>query len=146
MYHALNIIEAANTHKADVYQAAFVYFTLVDRLELHWFRDRINDYPITDRWSILAKAAFRSDLDSIQQALTENVIGFDISTKKSITQRLNLWMSRFPDLMTRWQAILSDLRNEDQVNLPIVSVGVRELFELVRAAQARDQGSVIRDQ
>lgn len=138
MYHALNIIEAANTHKADVYQVAFVYFTLVDRLELHWFRDRINDYPITDRWSILAKAAFRSDLDSIQQALTENVIGFDISTKKSITQRLNLWMSRFPDLMTRWQAILSDLRNEEQVNFPIVSVGVRELFELVRTAQAED--------
>ena len=106
---------------------------LVDRLDLQWFRDKINDYPITNRWSVLAKAAFNGDLDGIQRQLTASVIGLD-STAKSMTQRVNAWLERHEDLIVRWRDILTDLRGESVADFAIISVGVRELFDLAQAA------------
>lgn len=134
MYHALNIIQAAShVDSVDLYHVAQIYFTLVDRLDLHWFRDKINDHPVTHRWSILAKAAFRSDLDWIQQQLTASVIALDLSGK-SMTQRVNYWIERHQDLIARWRMILTDLRGEDIADFSIISVAVRELFDLVQVS------------
>jgi len=130
MYHALNIIEVANTHQVDVYQVAHIYFMLVARLELHRFRDKINDYPATDRWSVLAKAAFKGDLDAIQRQLTASVIRLD-AIKKNVSQRVNAWLDHYAESITRWQAILTGLQNEEIANFAIISVGIRELADLV---------------
>src|SRR3990167_3029794 len=135
MYHALNIIEVANAHAADVYQVAQTYFTLVDRLDLHWFRDKINDHPVTHRWSVLAKAAFKADLDWMQRELTTSVIQF--SDAKSVTQRVDAWLSHHEDLIARWRLILSDLRSTELTDFSIVSVGMRELFDLTQAASKK---------
>ena len=134
MYHALNIIEVANAHAADVYQVAQTYFTLVDRLDLHWFRDKINDHPVTHRWSVLAKAAFKSDLDLIQRELTASVIGFDQGVK-NMMHRVDIWLKDHDDLIARWRFMLTDLRSEEISDFSIVSVAMRELFDLVQAAK-----------
>ena len=67
IYHALNIIEAATVHDTNIFRVAKIYFMIVDRLDLLWFRDQINQYPIKDRWSVLAKAAYKGDLDWVPQ-------------------------------------------------------------------------------
>lgn len=134
MYHALNIIQAANAHDVDVYQVAQIYFTLVDRLDLHWFRDKINDHPVTHRWSVLAKAAFKGDLDWIQRELTASVIGSAITTK-NMTQRVDAWLKKYEDLISRWRLILTDLRSEEVSDFSIVSVAIRELFDLAQASK-----------
>jgi len=133
MYHALNIIEAANRHSSDVYQVAQIYFTLVDRLDLHWFRDKINDHPVTHRWSVLAKAAFKGDLDWIQQELTASVIG-DASIK-NVSQRMDDWLKRYDDLISRWRCMLTDLHSEEISDFSIVSVAIRELFDLAQVSK-----------
>lgn len=134
MYHALNIIQAATAYSQDVYQVAQIYFTLVDRLDLHWFRDRINDHPVTNKWSVLAKAAFKSDLDWIQRELTASVIQSDPSLKNT-PQKVDTWLERFSDLITRWRSILIELRNEEGTDFAIVSVAIRELFDLAQASR-----------
>lgn len=133
MYHLLNVILAADAHCADVYLVAQIYFTLIDRLDLAWFRDKINEHPVTHRWSMLAKAAFKSDLDVIQRKLTTSVLSFETSAKTS-GARLNAWMDHYDDLIARWRGILSDLHSEDITDFSIISVGVRELFDLMQAA------------
>ena len=134
MYHALNIIEAANARSMDVYQVAQIYFTLVDRLDLHWFRDKINDHPVTHRWSVLAKAAFKGDLDWIQRELTASVIAADVPTK-NMTQRVDAWLDQYCDLIARWRLILTDLHSEEISDFSIVSVAIRELFDLAQASK-----------
>ena len=138
MVHALNIIEAANVQSEDVYLVAQIYFNLVDRLDLHWFRDKINDQAVTHRWSVLAKAAFRSDLDLIQRQLTASVIAFSASTK-NMMQRMNIWIEHHSDLIARWRIILTDLRSESVADFAIISVGVRELFDLAQASSGSDR-------
>lgn len=135
MYHALNIIAAANqVNTTDVFQVAQVYFTLVDRMDLHWFRDKINNHPVTHRWSVLAKASFKGDLDWIQQELTVHVIG-DEGLPKNVAQRVDGWLESHADLILRWRTILADLRSEDIADFSIVSVAIRELFILTRAVK-----------
>lgn len=135
MYHALNIIEAASAHGADVQQVAQTYFALVDRMDLHWFRDKINDHPVTHRWSVLAKAAFKGDLDWIQRELTTSVISSDL-TAKSTMHRVDSWLKHYDDLVSRWRSMLADLRSEEISDFSIVSVAIRELLDWVKATGA----------
>ena len=134
MYHALNVIQAATAHDAEVFSVAQIYFTLVDRLDLHWFRDKITDHPVTNRWSVLAKAAFKGDLDWIQRELTAGVIE-STGSAKTVPMRVDAWLNKRSELITRWQAILTDLRNEEMIDFSIFSVAMRELFDLARAVK-----------
>ena len=74
MYHALNIIEVAKHGEIEIKSVAQVYFILLDRLKLIWFRQQINAYVGGDSyWVFLAKSSYKADLDTIQRHLTEKV-------------------------------------------------------------------------
>ncbi len=132
MYHALNIIEAASEEKADLYHVAKVYFILVDRLDLLWFRDQINNFSVDSRWTVLAKAAYKGDLDLIQRQLTVGVLHMDV-TLKSTTARINMWFKQYQPLIKRWEAILGDIRGTQVKDFEIFSVAIRGLSELAQA-------------
>ena len=131
MYHALNIVEAASIEKADVYHVAKVYFILVDRLDLLWFRDQINNFAVDSRWTILAKAGYKGDLDLIQRELTLGVLHLDV-TSKSITSRINAWFNRYEPFIKRWESILVDIRSTQVKDFEIFSVAIRELSDLAK--------------
>ncbi|MCX7125028.1 MAG: NAD-glutamate dehydrogenase, partial [Gammaproteobacteria bacterium] len=132
MYHALNIVLAADTSQMDVHQAAQIYFMLVERLELDCFRNRINDHLVTHRWSVLAKVNFKADLDRIQRKLTASVIEANHSAGKSIQQRVNAWLETNADALKRWRTILTDLRSDNVIDFSIIAVGMRELFDVIQ--------------
>lgn len=133
IYHALNIIEAASQYEADVYLVAKIYFTLVDRLELLWFRDRINACAINNRWSILARASYKGDLDWVQRALTIAVLKADTQSKGA-SARLNTWFKQYQSMIERWQRLLIDMRSSEVDDFAILSVAVRELMDLAQAS------------
>lgn len=134
MYHSLNIVQASSGCDMDVYKVAGTYFMLADKLELQWFRDKINDHPISHRWSVLAKAAFKTDLDWVQRELTVGVLNMQ-STSKSLSSRLSAWMSHYEDLIERWRLILTDLRGENISDFSIISVAIRELMDLAQSCR-----------
>ena len=133
MYHTLNIIEAATQHHSELFRVAKIYFMLVDRLDLLWFRDQINEYPVDTRWSVLAKAAYKGDLDAIQQKLTVSVLDFDTHAR-SIPGRLNSWFKQHEHLIVRWQNVLEDMRRSASKDFAILSVAIRELNDLAQAS------------
>lgn len=132
MYHTINIIEAANTEKADVYHVAKIYFILVNKLDLLWFRDQINHFPVESRWTILAKAAYKGDLDLIQRQLTIGVLHLDVKSK-SITARITAWFDKYGPLIERWKSIITEMRGAEVKDFEIFSVAIRGLSELARA-------------
>lgn len=128
LFHALNIVEAATTYHEEVFRVAKIYFMLVDRLDLFWFRKRINAYPVDDRWSVLARAGYKGDLDWIQRELTVRVL---LDTKaRSIPGKVKEWLTRHEPMIRRWQAILAAMRNADKKDFAILFVAIRELFDL----------------
>lgn len=128
IYHALNIVEAAMSQDVEVFRVAKIYFMLADRLNLFWFRERINEYPIDNRWAVLARAAYKGDLDWIQRELTVKVL---LDTKaRSIPGKINEWLSRHENLIQRWQSILTDMRSADTKEFAILFVAIRDLLDL----------------
>jgi len=132
IYHTLNIVEAANAHDMDVYRVAKIYFILVERLDLAWFRDRINAYAADTRWVVLARSAYKADLDWIQRKLTMGVLNLDTKSRSVIT-KINKWCEHHSALIERWQILLKDLRSADSDEFAILSVAIRELSDLAES-------------
>ncbi|QTS83910.1 NAD-glutamate dehydrogenase [Coxiella endosymbiont of Amblyomma nuttalli] len=128
LFHALNIIEAATSYHEEVFRVAKIYFMLVDRLDLFWFREKINTYPVSDRWAVLARAGYKGDLDYLQRELTVRVL---LDTKaRSIPGKINEWFTEHEPMIQRWQNILAAMRNVEKKDFAILFVAIRELFDL----------------
>lgn len=137
VYHALNITEAAANHGVEVFRVAKIYFMLADRLDLLWFRDQINEYPVGDRWTVLAKAAYKCDLDWVQRALTVSVLLH--TQERSIPGKVKSWLERHDEQIQRWNEIIADLHSADSKEFAILFVAIRELLDLSSNEVGEDQ-------
>lgn len=135
MYHTLNIIEASNASGVDLHEVAQIYFILVDRLDLLWFRDRVNAYALDTRWAVLARAAYKGDLDWIQRQLTMGVLKLAAKTT-DMNRRVDEWYEKHTALIERWQRILTELKGAELDDFAILSVAVRELTDLAQAGNS----------
>jgi glutamate dehydrogenase len=129
IYSALNIIDLATQHQAELQDVATIYFMLADRLELVWFREKINAYPVDNHWTVLARASFKNDLDIQQRALTLSVLQHKTKVK-NVAVRINTWMEQHQVLLERWQAVITELRANTVVEATMLAVAIRELSDL----------------
>ncbi len=131
LYSLLNIIEAVSGHKASILKVAALHFTLIDRLDLAWFREQINAYPITNHWAVLARAAFKADLDTLIRALTISAIP-EQTKDVDVNQHLKSWFVNKAAQITRWEGMIAELRNSATHEFSMLTVAMRELIELSR--------------
>lgn len=131
MYHALNIIEAADVTKKSLPLVAKMYFMLSDRLNLLWFRDRINEFPVDTHWTLLARSALKADLDWVLKHLTVSVLGFD-SKEKEMSKLLEAWLTKYQKLVNSFQQVLESIQKEANPEFTAFSVAIRDLMDLVR--------------
>lgn len=127
IYHAMNIIEASEGRNEEVVRVAKIYFVLVERLDLLWFRDQINASQVNDRWTSLAKAAYKCDLDRVQRKLTAKVLCYD---QRSIPGKINAWIADNIQRIERWRSVVAEMRRCEQIDFAILFVAMRELFDL----------------
>jgi glutamate dehydrogenase len=130
----LEILEIAAAAGVEVASAAEVYFALGSRLELHWLRDRIVELPRETRWEAMARAALRDDVYAEQAALTAEVLraGPD---GPSASARVESWLSQNAGAVGRCLQVLSDIRAAATPDLARLSVGVREIRNLIHSSE-----------
>jgi glutamate dehydrogenase len=129
MFAALDIVEVAHETGLDVGAVAEVHFRLGSRLELHWLRDRIVELPRGDRWSGLARAALRDDLNSLHRTLTAAVLRSDVAND-DVDERVRVWVEQNPG-SERYLATLADVRLGRTYDLTTLPVAVREVRNLI---------------
>ena len=89
--YAVNIIESGLHCKHALTTVASTYFVVSDYLQLDWLRERINAFPVDDRWSVLARATVKGDLD----ANHPDVNGFGVEKCchiRSADKKLAYWL------------------------------------------------------
>lgn len=129
---ALNIVQASLEVGAEIPAVAQVYFALADRLGLDEFRELINNYPIDNRWMVLARSAVKGDLDWQQKALTVEVLKQTPDNKKGKDQ-LEVWMEKNQFLVDRWQSVFTEIKTSPTFEYSMLVVAVRELLSLAQA-------------
>lgn len=134
MFHSLNIVSVAESAQAELSFTAKIYFHLVNRLHLIWFREYINHFQTDSQWSVMAVSSYKADLDAAQRCLTKSVVLFPTEFK-TIPARMNAWLQKYNNLFERWVAIIEDLRGKKSNDFAIISVAVREIGEIAKVIE-----------
>ncbi|WP_153447152.1 NAD-glutamate dehydrogenase [Vibrio algicola] len=132
LFSALDIVTVSNEVGITVEQTSAMYYTLGDRLSLHWFLEQINNQPVDNNWQALARATFREDLDWQQRQLTSQVLGCSCmeKTTKDVTVSLNEWITANKVSLIRWENILNEFKVGNAHEFAKFSVALRELMLL----------------
>jgi glutamate dehydrogenase len=137
LFSGLNVIEVATACGETVETVAAVYFALGYKLDLHWLRDQIAKLPAETHWQTLAQGALRDDLYSEQRELTIEVLkgGAEDGTgdgteDKDAGTLIDTWMEENRSAVERTNAILSDLKEADTLDIAMISVALREIRNL----------------
>ena len=135
MFSALDIVNVAGATSQPLEAVAAVYFTLGDRLKLHWLRDHIEALPRDNRWRTLARSALRDDVYSQQAALTAEILR-SIPDELPACERIDAWVETNSGPVERALQVLSDINSSGTFDLSTLSVALREVRNLTTSSGA----------
>jgi glutamate dehydrogenase len=135
MFPALDITDVSNANGEPLDTAAAVYFTLGDRLKLHWLRRHIEALPRDNRWRTLARSALRDDIFNQQAALTEEVLR-NTPQDEPPNERIETWAQTNEGPVHRAMQVLADINSSGTFDLSTLSVALREIRNLITTQEA----------
>lgn len=136
LFAALGIIEASQQTERPVERVAEAYFCVGETLSLNWFLEQINNLEANTHWQVMAREAFRDDMDWQLRSLTVSVLSTDESNDVPVSELMEQWKTAHPNLMSRWQRMLDELRaSSDKAEYAMYSVALRELLDLAQASK-----------
>jgi glutamate dehydrogenase len=130
LFCALDIAQIAQQQDKAIALVAETYYKLGARIELHWFLEQINAQPASNHWQVLARAAFREDLDWQQRSLSSVVLrscAAECDAEAVIAQ----WIEAHQLLLERWFLMLADFKTSGVHEFAKFSVALRELNLLI---------------
>jgi glutamate dehydrogenase len=129
-FSVLSVAEAAQRHGVDLVATMAVHLAVGDGLGLQPLQQRVIALPRDDRWQTMARAALRDDLYAAHAAITEAVVTTTPQAEPA-ADRVRAWVDRDPETVSRAQRLLSDVLDEEVVDLPRLSVGLRAVRTLL---------------
>jgi len=135
LYFALDIVDVANRTGCTVEQTAGVFFSLINRLDLHRFRQGVSRLDVVNIWHSKVRDVFRDDVDRQLRILTKSVLQFDGQLPEKAEDKVSTWLDAQSKQLERWQEIQQALRDQDQdeMDIPMYTVAIRELVEFGRS-------------
>jgi glutamate dehydrogenase len=115
---ALDIVELAGAHDADVARVASVYEELGEQLRFDWLADRVVELPRAGRWDALARNALREDVAAQQRRIADAVLAAGSWAE---------WAAARETEITRTGALFEDVRVHGVFDVATLSVALREL-------------------
>jgi glutamate dehydrogenase len=135
MFSALDIVDTADATDQPVETAAEAYFTLGDRLKLHWLRHHVEALPRDNRWRALARAALRDDLYGQHAELNAEILR---ATPDDLppAERIDAWVDAHRGSVERVLQVLTDINASGAFDLATLSVALREIRNLITSSSA----------
>ncbi|MEG3012145.1 MAG: NAD-glutamate dehydrogenase, partial [Pseudomonas sp.] len=135
LYTLLPIIEASDVTGQNPAEVAKAYFAVGSALDITWYLQQISALPVENNWQALAREAFRDDVDWQQRAITISVLQQGDGTQ-DVETRLALWMAQHESMISRWRAMLVEIRAASGTDYAMYAVANRELLDLALSGQA----------
>ncbi|HUF21083.1 MAG TPA: NAD-glutamate dehydrogenase [Burkholderiales bacterium] len=129
-YAALDIADVSQATGRSLDCVAAVYFGLAARLNFSWLREQIGQLPGDSHWQTLARAALRDELAELLRTLTGVVLGIDAGVEEA-DALISKWEAKNRSALERSRQVLGELQATASPDLAMLSVGLRELKNLV---------------
>jgi len=126
----LDIVELSAETGASVETVAGIYFGVGGRLDLGWVSQQIATLPADSHWQALARVAMRNDMSSLARDLARSVLKSGAGTAAA-TDQIAHWEAQRAKQIARCQKVLAEVRPAPAVDMPMLSVLLRETRSLV---------------
>jgi len=133
LYFALDVVDVATRTGNSVEQTAGVFFNLISRLDLHKFRQGVSSLSVVNIWHSKVRDVFRDDVDRQLCILTQSVLQFDGGAPDKPEDKVSFWLDAQSQQLVRWQEIQQALGAQEQGDISMFTVAIRELVELGRS-------------
>jgi len=133
LYFALDIVDVATRTGNSVEQTAGVFFNLISRLDLHKFRKGVSSLNVVNIWHSKVRDVFRDDVDRQLCILTQSVLQFDGGAPDKPEEKVSFWLGAQSQQLVRWQEIQQALGEQEQGDISMFTVAIRELVEFGRS-------------
>jgi glutamate dehydrogenase len=130
LYAALDLVTVAEAVDEDVIVVTRAYLALAQRLHLDWLRQQIVALPRDTRWQALARDAMRDDFYAQHRTLTAEVLRAT-DPDNGPEERVDGWLRRNAAQVRRCERMLAEIEAITSSDLAVLSVGVREIRNLV---------------
>ena len=127
---ALDIIELAQDDRRSVPCVTRVFFTISSRFDFAWFRERVAMLATETHWQTLAQTTLQDELGDLLRALTAVVLTQN-SDLTEPDELIAAWEERNRGPVERVEQVLAEMRTANTPDLAMLSVGLRELRNLV---------------
>ncbi len=135
---AFDIIEIKSNLNSSTKLTAKLFYSLSERLQLHWIRNAISQTIVRNHWNQLAIVSLRNDLHANQRNLTELVLQ-SVKNRRHTTKALKSWGRDHLESLERYDRVISELSAWQGVDFPATSVAVSEIRRLVSVTQQNHQ-------
>jgi glutamate dehydrogenase len=125
---ALDIVELAAAHSAQVAATARIYFDLGARIGLDWLQEQVEQLPVEGPWQAVARAGLRDSALRIHRGLTEKILAVELSGTEAA--RVSAWLETAGPDLAHWQRMLTDMRAAGAADFATLSVGIDSLRKL----------------
>ncbi|MEO6122483.1 MAG: NAD-glutamate dehydrogenase domain-containing protein, partial [Ilumatobacteraceae bacterium] len=125
LHTAFDVIDIAARNSADSVAVADMYWQLFEQLDVLWLWDGIGALPRSTRWETQARSALRDDLLSGLSELAEEVLRSGGS--------VDSWLAANDRSVARVASLFNDVRRTDTFDITTLTVGLRQLHNLVLA-------------
>ena len=126
----LDIVEVGAEIGAAVEMVAGVYFGIGGRLDLGWVSQQVAALPADSHWEALARVAMRKDLSSLARDLTRSALKAGAAAAEPASL-IDHWERQRAAQIARCHQVLADIKPASIVDMPMLSVLLRELRALV---------------
>ncbi len=126
LYSALDLVEIAVETGRKEALVAQVYFALGGELDLHWVGRQIGTLPAETRWQSLARSALRVDLSDQARTIAAEALRTAAETDEA-QAIVAAWHARHQFHIDRFNHLLADVRTVATIEMPMLSVLMREL-------------------
>ena len=134
-YSLLMIAEQSQRTGTSAADVAEIYYALSERLGVDQMLEAVSGLPREDRWDALARGAVRDDLYGVLESFVAAVLA-STSKEHSAADRLQAWVEANAEAVERAGRGLQGLLELEKPGLAPLSVALRTLRSVVRAASA----------
>ena len=125
---ALDIVELAASHSAQVLATARIYFELGARIGLDWLQEQVEQLPVEGPWQAVARAGLRDSALRIHRGLTQKILALELPGTETV--RVSAWLETAGPDLAHWQRMLTDMRAAGAADFATLSVGIDSLRKL----------------
>jgi glutamate dehydrogenase len=126
-YSGLDIVEVAINADMDVLDVGRTYFRIGEELQLFWLREQVSSLE-GDYWQRLAVEGLYSDLFRYQRLITAEVVRDPDISQEDL---LSGWRQQHDTTISRFNKIVSEIKDAPQLSLAMISVVLRELENVI---------------